>query len=68
MTLIYQLGLDILQLDLHAKIQVCMKVRSDVTARRTDTQTHRQTNDVKAILHLSHVGVKMVRALVANPS
>ncbi len=45
MTLTYELDLDILQLDLHAKIQVCMSVRSAGIARRTD----RHTNDVKTI-------------------
>ncbi len=46
MTLTYELDLDIFPLDIHAKIQVCMSVRSAVRVRRTDgqtdTQTHRQ--------------------------
>ncbi len=45
LTLTYELDLDILPLDLHAKIQVCMSVRSVGIATRTDTHTH--TNDVK---------------------
>ena len=45
MTLTYKVGLDIFPLDLHAKIQVRMSVRSDVRARWTD----RHTNDVKTI-------------------
>ncbi len=40
MTLTHKLDLDILPLDLHAKIQVCMSVCSDVIVRRTHTQTH----------------------------
>ncbi len=44
-TLTYKLDLDILPLDLHAKIQIRTSVRSAGIARRTD----RQTNDVKTI-------------------
>ena len=53
MTLTYQIDLDILPLDLHAKIQVCMFVRSAVIARQTHTHTYRETDththDVKTI-------------------
>ncbi len=49
MTLTYKLDLNILPLDLHAKIQVHMSVRSARIVRRTDTHTHRQTKDVKTI-------------------
>ncbi len=45
MTLTFELGLDILPLDLHAKIQVCMSVRSSVRARHT--HTHTQTDHAK---------------------
>ncbi len=48
MTLTYELDLDILPLDLHAKIQVCMSVRSAVRVV-TDGQTDGQTHDVKTI-------------------
>ena len=37
--LAYELDLDILTLDLHAKIQVCMSIRSAGIARRTDRHT-----------------------------
>ncbi len=43
MTLTYELDLDILPLDVHAKIQVCMFVRSAVRVRQTDTHTDTQT-------------------------
>ncbi len=52
MTLTYELDLDILPLDLHAKIQVCMSVRSAVrvvTHGHTDTQTH--THTMSKLLH-----------------
>ena len=39
LTLTYKLDLDILPLDLHAIIQVCMSVRSTMRVV-TDTQTH----------------------------
>ncbi len=39
-----ELDLDILPLDLPAKIQVCMSVRSAGRVKRTDTHTH--TDDV----------------------
>ncbi len=39
MTLTYKLDLDILPLDLHAKIQVRLSVRSAVRVRRTDGHT-----------------------------
>ncbi len=44
MTLTYELDLDILPLDVHAKIQVCMSVRSAVRVRRKDGHTHTQTH------------------------
>ena len=43
-TLNYELDLDIHTLDSHAKIKVCMFVRSADRVRRTHTQTHRQTH------------------------
>ena len=46
LTLTYKLDLDILPLDLHAKIQVCMSARS---AMRVVTHAHRHTHDVKTI-------------------
>ena len=49
MTLTYELDLDILPLDLHAKIQVCTSVRLGFIARRTDGHTDTQTQDVKTI-------------------
>ena len=49
MTLTYELDLEILPLDLHVKIQVCMSVRSAFIVRRTDGQTHRHTHDVKTV-------------------
>ncbi len=45
MTLTYQLDLDILLLDIHAKIQVCMSVH----AFNRENETHKQTNGVKTI-------------------
>ncbi len=47
MTLTYKLDLVIHPLDLHAKIQVCMFVRSARRVRRTHRHTH--TDDVKTI-------------------
>ncbi len=49
MTLTYRLDLDILPLDLPAKIQVRMSVRSAGRVRRMDGHTHRQTDDAKTI-------------------
>ena len=49
MTLIYELDLDILPLDLHAKIQVCMFLRSSGIVRRTHTQT--DTHTMPKLLH-----------------
>ena len=50
MTLTYKLDLDILPLDLHAKIQVCTSVRSVVrVVTDRQTHTHTQTYDVKTI-------------------
>ncbi len=40
MTLTYLLDVDILPLDLHAKIQVCMSVRSPRRVRRMHTHTY----------------------------
>ncbi len=51
MTLNFELDLDILPFDLHAKIQVCTSVRSAVRARQTDRQTHRKT--MPKLLHPS---------------
>ncbi len=48
MTLTYILDLDIRPLYLHAKIQVCMFVRSAARVV-TDTQTDRKTDDAKTI-------------------
>ncbi len=50
MTLIYKPDPDILPLDLHAKIKVCMSVRLSRIARRTDT--HTQT--ISKLLHPTH--------------
>ncbi len=47
MTLTYKLDLDILPLDLYAKIQVPMKVRSPRKVRQM--HTHRHTDNVKTI-------------------
>ncbi len=44
MTLTYELDLDILPLDPHAKIQVSMFVHFTGIMRRTDTQTDTQTD------------------------
>ncbi len=46
MTLTYELDLDILPLNVHAKIQLCMSVRSAVRVRQTDghTDTHTHTH------------------------
>ena len=53
MTLIFKLNLDMLRLDLYAKIQYCMSVHSARIVRRTDghtdTQTHRHT--MSKLLH-----------------
>ena len=53
--------LDIISLDLHAKIQVCMSIHSAGIARRTDGHTHRHT--MSKLLHLTHHrrGVKKVK-------
>ncbi len=48
MTLIYDFDLDILPLDQHAKIKVCMSVRSVVRVV-THRQTDKQTDNVKTI-------------------
>ncbi len=47
MTLTYKLELDILRLDIHAKIKVCMYVCLARRVRRTHTD--RQTHDVNTI-------------------
>ncbi len=47
MTLTYNLDLDNLPLDLHAKIQVCMSVRLEVRVVTADRHTHK--DDVKTI-------------------
>ena len=49
MSLTYELDLDILPFDPHAKIQVRMSVCSAIILRRTDTQTHTQTDNTKTI-------------------
>ena len=49
MALTFGLELDILPLDIHAKIQVCMSVRSAVRVRRTDGHTDTQTDNAKTI-------------------
>ncbi len=50
MTLTYELDLDILPLELHAKIQVCMSVRSARIVRRTDTHTHTDRQTMSKLL------------------
>ncbi len=57
MTLTFELDLDILPLDLHAKIQVRMSVCS-TTRVVTHTQTDRQTDDVKSITPVADTGCK----------
>ncbi len=52
MTLTFKLDLDILLLDLHAKIQVCTSARSAVRARQTD----RQNDDAKTITPVADAG------------
>ncbi len=44
LTFTYELDLDILPLDLHTKIQVCMSVNSAVRV-----VTHRKTDDAKTV-------------------
>ena len=51
MTLNYELDLDILPFDLHAKIQVRMSVRSARIARRTDRHTDTHTQTISKLLH-----------------
>ncbi len=58
MTLSFEFDLDILPLNLHAEIQVCMSVRlavREVTDRQTDRQTHTPTHrhTMSKLLHLS---------------
>ena len=55
MTLTFELDLDILPVDLHAKIQVRMFVRSLVRARHTD----RRTDRVKTITPFADAGVNI---------
>ena len=57
MTLTFELDLDILPLDLHAKIQVCMSV---CLVRRVVTHTHtdRQTHNVETITPVADAGCK----------
>ncbi len=68
MTLTYKLDLDLLPLDLPAKIQVCMSVHSTVTVRRADGRTDRQTDDAKTITPITSEmwGVKSNIHLIAN--
>ncbi len=60
MTLTFELDLDMLRADPHAKIQVCMSVHSAGIVRRTDTQTHTHTHththDVKTITPSADAG------------
>ena len=56
MTLTFELDLDILPFDLHAKIQVCTSVRSAVSARQT--HTHTLTDDAKTITPVADTGCK----------
>ena len=52
MTLVYGLDLDILPLDLHAKIQDCMSICLVGRVRRT----HRQTDNARTIIQSADVG------------
>ncbi len=57
MTLISELDLDILPLDLQAEFQVRMSIRSAVrVVTHTHTQTHTHTNDVKTITPITDAG------------
>ncbi len=49
MSLTYKPGVDNYQLDLQAKIQVCMSVRSSVRAR--NTHRHAETQIIPKLLH-----------------
>ncbi len=66
MTFTFKLDLDILLLDLHVKIQVCMSVRSADRVRRTDgrtdTRTDRHADHAKTITPITSEkwGVKIV--------
>ncbi len=53
----YELELDILLLDLPAKIQVCMFVRSARRVRQTDTHTQRRCKNYYTH-HVRDVGCK----------
>ncbi len=50
MTLIFELDLDILPFDIHAKIQVRMSVRLAVRARQTDSHAHTDVGCNKCII------------------
>ncbi len=50
MTLTFKLDLDILPLDLHTEIQVCMSIGLAVRVRRTHTQTDRQTYGLRRLV------------------
>ncbi len=53
MTLTFELDLDILPLDLHTEIQVCMSIRLAVRVRRTHRHTdrHTHTQTMSKLLH-----------------
>ncbi len=56
MTLTFELKLDMLRPDLHAKVQVSMSVHSARIVRQTDRQTDRLTHDVKTITPSADAG------------
>ena len=58
MTLTFELDLDIIPLDLQAKIQVCLSVRSAMSARQTDRQTDTQNDDAETITPVADTGCK----------
>ncbi len=64
MTLTYKPDLDILPLDIHAKIQVLMSVRSAARVRRTHRQTDRQTGNVKTIAPDASETLGVIRCII----
>ena len=56
MTLNFELNLDTLSPDLHAKVQVYMSVHSARVMRWMDRRTDTQTNDVKTITPTADAG------------
>ena len=70
MTLTYILDLDILPLDFHAKIQVCMSVRSARRVRQTDghtdtlTQTMPKQNIMSETLGVTILLINPFRAAI----